>query len=236
MKQSTAKAKPFQNSLSALAQVAMREAGAEGYAFFQKAAEMLNFQRQDAAGSEITEDFWGNPLVVAYHLGEDGVIAFAFHDPARLREVRRQLDRIAGTIDAVWRAAHTVEQYSQIANRVAELETSLMDAKIADRTLGYLVTPGQDPIEAIARHVAGVLRETSTRRALQQISRDLEEEVEERRVVGHAKAILQKAQEMSEEEAHAHLRVVSRKSRRRLKDVARDVIKRYPAEEPCTTK
>ena len=173
---------------------------------------------------------------MTYPLGADGALAFAFHDLARRREARSQLDRIAGTIEAVWRAAQTVEQYSQLANHVAELETSLMDAKIADRTLGFLLTRGQDPIEAIARHVEGVLRETSTRRTLQQISQELEEEVEERRLVGRAKAILQKSQEMSEEAAHAHLRVVSRKSRRRLKDVAREVIEQHSAEEPCTTK
>ena len=53
--------------------------------------------------------------------------------------------------------------------------------------------------------------------------------------MGRAKAILQKSQGMSEEEAHAHLRVVSRKSRRRVKDVARQVIEQHPAEEPCAT-
>ena len=141
MKQSHAKAKPFENSLSALAQVAMREAGADGYAFFQRPAGNLGFVRQDAAGSEITEDVLANPLGVTYSLGEDGILAFIFHDHTRLRQARPQLDRIAGTIDAVWRAVHTVEQYSQLANHVAELETSLMDAKIADRTLGFLVTP-----------------------------------------------------------------------------------------------
>ncbi len=236
MQQLTTKAKPFQNSLSALAQVAMREAGADGYAFFQRNAEAPRFLRQDAGGSVITEDLFVNPLVVTYPLQIDGLLAFAFRDDVRLREARPKLDRIAGTIEAVWRAAHTVEEYSQLANYVAELETSLMDTKIADRTLGFLLTRGQDPIEAITRHVEGVLRETSTRRTLQQISQELEEEVEERRLVGRAKAILQKSQGMSEEEAHAHLRVVSRKSRRRLKDVAREVIEQHLAEEPCTTK
>ena len=236
MEQSSATAKPFENSLSALAHVAMRAAGADGYAFFQRTTDNLGLVREDAIGGSITEDVLTDPLVVTYTLGQDGILAFIFHDHTRLRQARLQLDRISGTIDAVWRAVHTVEQYSQLANHLAELETSLMDAKIADRTLGFLVTPGHDPIEAIARHVAGVLRETSTRRALQEISKELEEEVEERRLMGRAKAILQKSQDMSEEEAHAHLRLVSRKSRRRLKDVARDIIKQYPLKEPCTSK
>ncbi len=235
MQQPPAKARPFQNSLSALAQVAMREAGAEGYAFFRRNAEGSAFLRQDAGGTAIADDAILNPLVITYSFGTDTVLAFAFRDQVCLRDSRPRLDRIAGTIEAVWRASHTVEQYSQLARHLAELETSLMDAKIADRTLGFLVTRGDDPIEAIARHVDGVLRETSTRRTLQQISRELEEEVEERRLMGSAKAILQKSQGMSEEEAHAHLRVVSRKSRRRVKDVARQVIEQYSVEEPCTT-
>jgi hypothetical protein len=236
MQQMPTKAKPFQNSLSALAQVAMREACADGYAFFQKTTEPLRLLRQDAGGSLIMDDVFANPLAVTYPLGADGVLAFAFLEHARLQESRPRLDRIAGTIEAVWRAAHAVEEYSQLANHVTELETSLMDAKIADRTLGFLITRGNDPIEAISRHVEGVLRETSTRRTLQQISQELEEEVEERRLVGRAKAILQKSRKMSEEEAHAHLRVASRKSRRRLKDVALEVIEQHPVEEPCPTK
>jgi AmiR/NasT family two-component response regulator len=236
MEQVLTKSKPFQKSLSALAQVAMREVGADGYAFFQRAGEISTLLPEDAAGSAITEDSFSNPQVVTYQLGADGVLAFAFHDHARLQESRPQLDRIAGTIQAVWQATHTLEHYSQLANHVAELETSLMDAKIADRALGFLVTRGLDPIEAIARHVGGVLRETSTRRALQQISQELEEELEERRLVGRAKTFLQKSQGMSEEEAHAHLRVLSRKSRRKLKDVAQELIEQHSEEEPCTTK
>ena len=144
----------------------MRQAGADGYAFFLKTPG-LGFLRQDAGGDAITEDGLANPLAVTYPLGTDGVLAFAFHDHARLREARPELDRIAGAIEAVWRAAHTEEQYSQLASRVAELETSLMDSKIADRTLGFLSASCQDPIEAIARHVEGVLQETSTRRTLE---------------------------------------------------------------------
>src|ERR1700683_1896297 len=100
MQQLPTKAKPFQNSLSALAEVGMHETGADGYTFFQRTAEALRSLHQDAGGSVITEDVFVNPLVVTYSLGADGVLAFAFHDYGRLREARPQLDRIAGTIEA----------------------------------------------------------------------------------------------------------------------------------------
>jgi hypothetical protein len=100
----------------------MREAGADGYAFFLRDPETLKLARQDAGCSAIAEDAFVNPLVVTYPLETDGVLAFAFHEHAGLREVRPQLDRIAGTIEAVWRADHTAERYSQLANHVAAME------------------------------------------------------------------------------------------------------------------
>lgn len=231
--------KPFQNSLSALAHFAMRAAGADGYAFFRKTPD--HFVRQEACGSVIPADALQgdlnpadlspgdlNPWVVRYPLGTDEILAFAFREQARSQEVRPQLDRIVTTIEAVWGAARTAGRYSQLARRVSELEASLMDSKIASRTRGFLVSRTADPIEVIVRHVEGVLRENSTRRILEQITRELEEELEERWLTGRAKTILQSARGMSEEEAHTHLRMASRKSRRKVKDVAQELIERHP--------
>lgn len=232
--------KPFQNSLSALAQFAMRAAGADGYAFFRRTLDNLPLVRQEASGSVIPQDALerdfnaenltpesASPRVVTYPLGTDEILAFAFRDQARAREVRPQLDRIVTTIEAVWEAARTVGRYSQLASRVSDLEAGLMDSKIANRTRGFLASRTPDPIEVIVRHVEGVLRENSTRRILEQIARELEEELEERWLAGRAKAILQTKHGMSEEEAHTHLRMTSRKSRRRLKDVAQELVERH---------
>jgi AmiR/NasT family two-component response regulator len=81
-----------------------------------------------------------------------------------------------------------------------------------------------DPAEAIARHVDGVLRPTQTRRILEQVLSEMEEEIEERRLVGEAKQILQALHRVSEEQAHTRLRLLSRQSRKRLKEVAQQVI------------
>jgi ANTAR domain len=213
--------KPFQNSLSALAQVAMRETEADGYAFFRKD------QVIDASGTEIHADCiaGGAGQIVTYRLGADGILAFIYKDENRARQVRQQLDRIAASIEAVWSAAQTAGRYSELANEVADLEVQLMDSKISDRVRGYLSSRGDSSlVENIARHVEGVLRPASAGRMLEELSRSLEEEVEERRLTNRAKAILQSVHGMSEEQAHDHLRKTSRKTRRKLKDVAADLI------------
>jgi len=91
-----------------------------------------------------------------------------------------------------------------------------MDSKIADRVRGFLSNRGEtSPVDAISRHVEGVLKPASTGRVLEQLTKELEEEVEERRLTNRAKAILQSVHGMSEEQAHMHLRQTSRKTRKK---------------------
>jgi AmiR/NasT family two-component response regulator len=59
---------------------------------------------------------------------------------------------------------------------------------------------------------------------LEQRLRELEEEIAERKLTGQAKAVLQSTYNMSEEQAHLHLRTISRKSRKPLKEVAQELI------------
>jgi len=234
--------KPFQNSLSALAQVAMRETGADGYVFFRKDPNGASLLRYDASGTGVTEELITSRAdqVVTYKLGTEGVLAFAYQDETRAGQARPQLDRIAASINAVWTAAQLAGRYSELANEVADLEVRLMDSKIADRVRGYLSNRSDSsstssPVDAIARHVEGVLRPASTGRMLEELSRNLEEEVEERRLTNRAKAILQSVHGMSEEEAHEHLRKTSRITRRKVKDVAMDLIERNPMRENAST-
>jgi hypothetical protein len=238
MQQRKATPKPFQNSLSALAQVAARETEAYGYALFRRSSEGRALVRHDSGGAAIEEDAVtsGPSGLVVFSLGADGVLAFLFQDETRSRQVRPELDRIAASIEAVWIAAQTAGRYSELASEVADLEVRLMDSKIADRVRGFLGNRGEtSPVDAISRHVEGVLKPASTGRVLEQLTKELEEEVEERRVTNRAKAILQSVHGMSEEEAHAHLRQTSRKTRRKLKDVASDLIEQHPLRENVRT-
>ena len=141
---------------------------------------------------------------------------------------RPRLDRIAAAMQAIRTAATEAageDGYAHLVERLAELEVRLKDSKIADRVRGYLEDQTDaDPTEAIVRHVDAVLRPTRTRILLEQALSELEEELEERRLVAQAKGILQARDLVSEGQAHSELRLRSRRLRKPLKDVARQVI------------
>lgn len=82
----------------------------------------------------------------------------------------------------------------------------------------------RDAIGTIVRHVESVLRPGQLRTVLDELTEELEQEIGERELASRAKAVLQSRYGMSEDQAHVHLRLVSRKSRKRLRDVARDVL------------
>lgn len=230
----TWESRPFQNSLEVLAQVALRTTGAQGYAFFQKSRATDSWILLAGGGAVIPAALpqarpdGSVPALVAYPLRTDGVLsaslAFALPNEAETLQAKPQLDQIAATVQRIWAAAAT-ERYAELVDRVADLEARLMDSKIADRARGLLTNEtNSDPAEAIARHVDGVLRPTQTRRILEQVLSEMEEEIEERRLVGEAKQILQALHRVSEEQAHTRLRLLSRQSRKRLKEVAQQVI------------
>jgi ANTAR domain len=147
------------------------------------------------------------------------------------------LERIAKAIEDVWRLSLLPAHYARSAARIAELETELADSKIADRAGGLLTNraPLQESIDTIVRHVESVLRPSQLRTALGQFTQEIEQEIAERELAGRAKAVLQSRYGMSEDEAHLHLRLVSRKSRKRLRDVAREVLddRHNPALDAC---
>lgn len=222
---------PFLNSLSALSWIAVREAGASGYVFLRRDRDSL--LQMDAGGEHVDFPQGGNERtghVTLLPVGNDAVLALGFDgtrsvpcDPAEPR-----LARIGAALRAVWEAAREAARYPQLAVQVAELEARLRDSKIADRVRGLLneyETDDLAAVDAIERHVEGVLRSPSARHVLEQLAGDLEDQVEERRLTNRAKSILRNKQGLTEEEAHAHLRRMSRISRRKLREVAEEVIK-----------
>jgi hypothetical protein len=211
--------RPFQNSLEALAQVAVRATGARSYAFFEKGGfEHGGFEKDGAAWTDA-----GRPPLVEYEVGVR-TLAFAFGSDAEALRARPRLDRIAAAIQTIWAAA-AVDRYTHLVDRVSDLESRLMDSKIADRVRGFLTDESNpNAAEAIARHLDSVLRPTPTTRFLEQTLSQLEIEIEERHLMTQAKQVLQTLHRLSEEQAHHRLRLLSRKSRKPLKDVARQVI------------
>lgn len=226
-------ANPYHNSLEAVAEIALRATGARGYAFYQQSRETRPPLRIGGGGVFVPDapaeaNTVSGHVLVEYPLSTNGAISaavvFSFETKSEATRAKPELDRFAGTLETIWVAA-TTETYPALAIRIADLEARLLASKIADRARGLLSDDADsDPAEVIARHVDSVLRTTQTQRILEQVLSGLEEEIQERRLVGEAKQVLRALYGVSEEQAHTRLRLLSRKSRKRLKEVAQQVI------------
>jgi len=232
-------AHPYRNSLSALALIAMRSAGADGYAYFAQLVENGTWRRLTGCGTPIPEsrELSDSADLLTFPLQADevadGLLAFTFSAPSRLAAARTGLQVTVETIRRLW-AASTASQYSSLVERIVALENGLVDSKIADRAQGALHSGALDA-GAIERHVERILERSETRIILEKLVGELEEEVEERRVAAVAKGILQSTAGMTEEEAHTHLRMISRRTRKRLKDAASDVIEGHGIPPPVSS-
>ncbi len=220
----------LRQSLHQLALLAAREARADGFAIHQL----------DPAGEGRELKFgWGAPppeagetghTAISFPLHADdqvtGILTFVFHESVISPRAQSLLEKMAGAIGAVWRLSLLPTTYARNAVRIARLETELADSKIADRARGLLANgaPSRDAVDTILRHVESVLRPGQLRTVLGQLTGELEQEIAERELANRAKAVLQTRYGMSEDQAHVHLRLVSRKSRKRLSAVARDLL------------
>jgi hypothetical protein len=213
----------FPRSVQSLARLALQESGAVGFAIYQLDPDGGEPVLKCREGLEA-------PGEVSFPLNiDDGVtgrLSFVFRDSAVNLSTQLLLEKVARAIESVWHSSLAPEKSARIALRIAELEAELADEKIADRASGMLQesASSRSPIEAIARHVESVLRISELENALFQLERDLAEQLAERRLTSRAKAVLQSRYGISEEQAHVHLRIVSRTNRMRLRDVAQAMI------------
>lgn len=222
-------------SLQPLAQIALADTGADGYAIYQVDPITESRELKLAWGAPVPEPGDAGFTVDSFPLrvGEavSGILIFVFRRSAIAPATRAALERAAGAIEGVWRLALIPSVYARNAARIGELEIELADSKIADRACGMLAkgaTPRDaidtDAIDTIVRHVESVLRPGQLETVLLQFTQQIEQEIAERELTSRAKAVLQSRYGMSEDQAHVHLRMVSRKSRKRLRDVARDFL------------
>jgi len=222
--------RPLPRSLQPLAQIALQKAGADGYAIYQLDTKTDLRELKFAAGAPVPESREEGSTVTSFplHAGDQvtGVLSFVFRGTTVPPGAQAVLERIAGAIEDVWRLSLVPQTYARDAARIGELEAELADSKIADRAGGLLAAgqPPADAIDTIARHVESVLRPGQLVTVLGQLIVEIQQEIAERDLANRAKALLQRRYGMSEDEAHVHLRLVSRKSRKRLRDVARDLL------------
>ncbi|HMD48100.1 MAG TPA: hypothetical protein VKG79_03340, partial [Bryobacteraceae bacterium] len=190
-------------SLHPLALLAARETGAAGFAIYQC---------DQASGRREAKLVWGAPIpeavetgltVTSFPLrgGDDvtGVLAFVFREASIAPQARTRLDQVAAAIEEVWRLSLVPAAYARNAARIGELETELADSKIADRARGLLARGPlalgsldkdalpTDAIGTIVRHVESVLRPGQLGTVIEQLSQEIEREIEERELANRAK-------------------------------------------------
>jgi len=155
----------------------------------------------------------------------DGIVAFAFPSAKACADSRPRLIPFVTMIERVWAVQSLPDVYRQILEFIIELESELIDSKISTRANGFLSGEcNEDSLDVITRHVEVVLRPSAILGTMNQLLKQLQSETLERECGNKAKSILQEDMGISEDEAHAYLRKLSRKSRKPFIEVARQVI------------
>jgi hypothetical protein len=216
-------------SFAPLALLTMRETGADGYALYAYQNGEALPVRLSGCGVAIPVSEQKGLSVARLPLRvqnrEVGSLAFVFRAPAVPPQASRPLDRLARAFESIWSLYADPDRAIDLVNRINLRQAELADLKIADRARGYLTHPEPGAVETMALHVECVLRARRFESLLDQFAHELDEQIEERKVISQAKNLLQSAQGLTEEEAYSQLRLSSRRSRRRLVDVAQQLIK-----------
>lgn len=153
-----------------------------------------------------------------------GFITFVFRGQEVPEAASPILERLARTLESIWQSLVTPETVTQLVARIRRLQASLADLRFADQARGFLIRPEPGAGEMMASEVERVLGVGRLEGFLEQLACALDEQLGERKVISQAKNLLQRNYGLSEGEAHARLRRSSRRSRRRLGDVAQMVI------------
>lgn len=222
--------RPLPQSLEPLSKLAFHESGADGYALCQIEPRTERRTVKFASGVPVPSKAGEGITIASFPLRADhattGVLTFVFHADSIDARAYAVLERIARVIENVWRLAVLADLYAQKAARIAALESELADSKIADRARGLLANGelAHDAIDTMVRHVESVLRPSEVENALDRFEAALADQIAERQLTSRAKEVLQSRYGISEEQAHVHLRLVSRTSRTRLREVAKAMI------------
>jgi hypothetical protein len=225
-------------SLRHLARLGLRSADAAGYAIDQLTAGGEAWMRKWAEGVPVPETEGSGLLVLCFPLGlesaETGALSFVFCCETISDETRTLLTQFAAAAEAIWRHWSSPSVYAHSVTRIAELEAKLADSKISDRACGLLESegPASDAIDLLSQYIDNALRPNQLGKVLDDWVREAEYDLAGYQLVRKAKALLRTRDGMSEEQAYLYLRYASRSSRRRLPDLAAEIIKQ-PVTQPA---
>lgn len=166
-------------------------------------------------------------------LHSDGLISavliLVFDSEPEKQAAKPALKRIAPLFESLARFVGEQSRQVKLASKISELETEIAAEKILDRAKGLLREHPyltEATIELIDRHAAKVLAPSTFSQVLQDRLRELETLAAERDVTAQAKQVLQKKLGLSEEKAYLHLRTLSRQQRRRIAEIAREIVEK----------
>ena len=144
------------------------------------------------------------------------------------------LELIAESASLLLNRSGEVASAVDLIAKITRLESDLADSKITERAHG-LLTEGEwsgQSVSALSEHIHRVLDAQNATRNLRQELSTLEARTEERRLLAEAKLRVQETLHVSEEEAYHYLRNASRRSRRPLREIAREVLADNPQQSP----
>jgi len=227
---------PRRRSLETLAMLALRATGAGGYALYEADAATGALHRRAGCGSEV---LGRNPLEAERELPVLEKLRFPLRTGPRMAglleffiakdnltpEKLLILERTSRLVEAVLGGFQEVDTHIQLAAQISELEAELADEKIAERAAGILETGvNLHAMDAIENHIHKVLAARKLRSILDGLLTEFSRRVSERKLTSQAKAFLQARQGLSEEQAYLHLRAASRRNRRPMSEIARQVL------------
>ncbi|PWU10263.1 MAG: hypothetical protein C5B51_04625 [Terriglobia bacterium] len=211
-----------------LALVAMRELNAEGFAIYQYERGRSGAVIVCEHGLPVPRDPQESTSVARVPLHwqnrEVGWLAFVFRGSTVPDNAWRAIERLAWMVESISSLFAPPQRAVDLIMNISRRQAELADLKIAERAQGFLEHPEPRAAETLALHVENVLRSRRFEAELDQLARELDDQMEERRIIAEAKALLQTRQGITEEEAYAQLRLSSRRSRRRIFEVAHKVV------------
>lgn len=155
------------------------------------------------------------------------VLILVFADETEKQAASPVLKRIVPLFESLARFVNEQGRQVRLASKITELEASIAAEKILDRAKGLLREHphlNEHTIELVDRHVAKVLASNQFGQVLQDRLRELEGLVAERNITSRAKTVLQQQLGFTEEKAYLHLRTLSRQRRKRISEIARDIV------------
>ncbi len=225
----------FGNTIESLLRLAIQEALADGYGLYEfdqaKGQLILTYWcGLRSSSTPVSENFGAVvSLPLKSRAGLAGVLYFGFRTSRPEEEARlKTLRRCADSIQRVLAFAHQMDSCLQIAAELVDFEAKIAELKIEDRTRDLLARGPSDgrATRSLAEHIDSVLIGVGVREELQLLLNRYSATLEERCLIAKAKRVLEQSLNCDEEQAYLHLRNASRRSRKAMREIAGDLLKR----------